>query len=125
SNGEFTTSRYYADTLPTWIKRVNARRTAQRYAGQSWNLLLPTASYAEPDSEAVENEGANFIFPHVLPADTARAASDLPYTPWMDEFTLAAALEGLDALKLGAGTATDVLAIKRSCKGEFVHPRCV
>ncbi len=29
SNGEFTTSRYYADTLPTWIRKVNARRTAQ------------------------------------------------------------------------------------------------
>ena len=81
SNGEFTTSRYYADTLPSWIKRVNARRTAQRTAGQTWNLLLPATSYTEPDSEAVEHEGANFMFPHVMAMDTARAASDLPSTP--------------------------------------------
>src|ERR1051325_10485633 len=26
TNGEFTTSRYYADTLPTWIRRIIARR---------------------------------------------------------------------------------------------------
>jgi hypothetical protein len=41
SSGELTTSRYYADTLPTWIRRVNARRVPQSYAGQSWTLLLP------------------------------------------------------------------------------------
>ena len=121
SNGEFTTSRYYADTMPTWIRRVNARRTAQRYAGQSWNLLLPPSSYAEPDSESVENQGANFTFPHVMFVDTARAASDLPSTPWMDEFTLAAALEGLDALKLGDGAATDILAISLSATDYIGH----
>jgi len=35
SNGQFTTSRYYADTLPDWIRRVNARRVPQRFAGQA------------------------------------------------------------------------------------------
>ena len=43
SIGEFTTSRYYADTLPNWIRAVNARRTPQRLAGQSWTLLLPAS----------------------------------------------------------------------------------
>ena len=43
SNGEFTTSRYYADTLPDWIRRVNARRVPQQLAGQAWTLLLAAA----------------------------------------------------------------------------------
>lgn len=114
TNGEFTTSRYYGDTLPTWVKRVNARRTSQRLAGQSWNLLLPASAYAEPDSEPVEHEGAAYTFPHTLPNDTAGAAGELPYTPWMDALTLDAALEGVQALSLGADASTDILAISLS-----------
>lgn len=114
SNGEFTTSRYYADTLPTWIRRVNARRVPQRLAGRAWMPLLPESQYAEPDSEPIENNGVDFTFPHVLPADSARAAAALPYTPWMDQLTMDAALEGLEALDLGRGPQTDVLAVSLS-----------
>ena len=121
SNGEFTTSRYYGDTLPTWIKRVNARRTSQRLAGQSWNLLLPASAYPEPDSEPLEHEGAAYTFPHVLPADSGRAVSELVYTPWMDALTLDAALEGLEALKLGTGASTDILAISLSATDYVGH----
>ncbi len=121
SNGEFTTSRYYGDTLPEWIRRVNSRRFAQRHAGGEWNLLLPANQYAEPDSEPMEHEGADFVFPHVLSSDTVRAALDLPFTPWMDELTLDAALEGVNALRLGAGSATDVLAISLSATDYIGH----
>ena len=114
SNGEFTTSRYYADTLPSWVQRVNARRVPQRLAGQRWTLLLPAAEYAEPDDVAIENNGRDFTFPHVLPSDSARTATEIPFTPWMDRFTLDAALEGLEALQLGRGPQTDILAISLS-----------
>ncbi|MEP6733108.1 MAG: alkaline phosphatase family protein [bacterium] len=121
SNGEFTTSRYYADTLPSWIRSINARRTPQKFAGQMWNLLLPASSYAEPDSEPMENAGMNFTFPHVMPTDTARAAAELPYTPWMDELTLATALQGVRELSIGAGTSTDILAISLSATDYIGH----
>src|SRR5215218_764931 len=32
-NGTFTTSSYYADTLPSWVRRFNARRLPQAQAG--------------------------------------------------------------------------------------------
>ena len=121
TNGEFTTSRYYADTLPTWIRAINARRVPQKLAGQAWNLLLPANAYAERDSEPMENAGRDFTFPHVLPTDEARAAGELPYTPWMDELTLAAALEGVQQLSLGAGSATDVLAVSLSATDYVGH----
>jgi predicted AlkP superfamily pyrophosphatase or phosphodiesterase len=121
SNGEFTTSRYYGDTLPGWIRRVNARRVPQSYAGQPWMLLLPAREYAEPDSVPQENAGREFVFPHVLAADPARAASDLPSTPWMDRLTLDAALEGLQALDLGRGPQTDLLAISLSATDYVGH----
>jgi len=121
SNGEFTTSRYYADTLPDWIRGVNARRVAQRTAGRAWTLLLPESAYAEPDSVPSENNGRAFTFPHVQPADTARAAADLPATPWMDPFTLDAALEGLQVLHLGTGPQTDILAVSLSATDYIGH----
>jgi arylsulfatase A-like enzyme len=121
SNGELTTSRYYADTLPTWIRNINARRTSQRHAGQSWTLLLPPSQYAEPDSVVNEYNGKDIVFPHVLPADTARAAAELPYTPWMDELTIATALEGLQTLQLGKGPQTDILAVSLSATDYIGH----
>jgi hypothetical protein len=121
SNGEFTTSRYYGDTLPDWVKRVNARHVPQSLAGKSWTLLRDARDYAEPDSEPLENNGRDVTFPHVLSADPARAAAELPSTPFMDELTLAAALEGLQALNLGTGTSTDVLAVSLSATDYIGH----
>jgi arylsulfatase A-like enzyme len=121
SNGEFTTSRYYADTLPAWVKGVNARRTPQRLAGQRWTLLMPESEYAEPDAVPLENNGRDYTFPHALPADSAAAAAELPYTPWMDQFTLDAALDGLRTLQLGRGPQTDVLAVSLSATDYVGH----
>ncbi|MFL5605917.1 MAG: alkaline phosphatase family protein, partial [Gemmatimonadaceae bacterium] len=121
SSGEFTTSRYYGDTLPDWIKRVNARRVPQRLAGTSWTLFRNAGDYAEPDSEAMENNGTAYTFPHVLSSDPARAAAELPTTPFMDELTLAAALEGLQTLGLGTGSSTDILAVSLSATDYIGH----
>ena len=58
--GRFTTSRYYADTLPTWVTRFNERKIPQTYAGKLWEPLLPASAYPEPDSVPNENFGAGF-----------------------------------------------------------------
>ncbi len=121
SNGEFTTSRYYADTLPDWIRRVNARRVPQKHAGEAWSLLLPANEYAEPDSEPIENGGKQYLFPHRLSGNADSAAVDFPYTPWMDELTLDVALEGLQALQLGKGPATDLVAVSLSATDYIGH----
>jgi predicted AlkP superfamily pyrophosphatase or phosphodiesterase len=121
SNGEFTTSKYYGDTLPSWIRGINARRTSQKVAGKTWNLLLPAGSYAEPDSESQENAGRDYTFPHTMPTDTARAATELPYTPWMDELTVATALQGVKELGIGTGPATDILAVSLSATDYVGH----
>ena len=82
ANGHFTTSHYYADTLPTWVRRFNERRIPQRMAGGRWTLLLPASAYPEPDSVAQEDNGREPTFPHTLPADTALAARVFPNFPW-------------------------------------------
>jgi hypothetical protein len=122
ANGTFTTSQYYAQSLPEWVQRFNARKIAQSYAGQSWQLLLPASEYPEPDSVPVESGGIDFVFPHPVPSDSAAAARSALRFPWMDEMTLAFALEGLGELRLGtAPNRTDMLAISLSTTDAIGH----
>jgi len=119
-SGLFTTSRYYADTLPTWVQAFNARRLPFKAASTSWTLLLPDSAYKEPDNEAWENGGTGVVFPHVLPADSVRAAAAVASVPAMDSLTLLFALEGFEALKLGR-KGTDILAVSLSTTDAVGH----
>ncbi len=121
SNGNFTTSTYYADTLPAWVKRFNARRIPQSYAGKAWELLLPASAYPEPDTVSIEDLGRETAFPHGLSADTARATRDFIGFPWMDELTVAFALDGVNAMRLGDGPAPDLLAVSLSSTDAVGH----
>ncbi len=121
NTGIFTTSTYYADTLPSWVQQYNARHIPQSYAGKTWNLLLPLSAYAEPDSVPFESGGHDFVFPHPGPPDAASAANLLAAYPFMDEVTAQVALAGLRAQKLGAGPATDVLAVSFSTTDAIGH----
>ena len=120
-DGRFTTSTYYRDALPEWVEVWNGKRIPEHYAGKSWALLLPESSYPEPDSVALEGAGRAFLFPHELPADSLDAASIVRGTPFIDEITLSFAEHGLQALKLGAGSSTDVLAISLSATDFIGH----
>jgi len=108
-DGRFTTSTYYRDTLPGWVERFNARKLPQSFAGKSWTPLLPDRAYKEPDSVNAEMSGVNYTFPHLIPDDSAQAASMVRATPWMDEITLALALDGMRALELGKPVLGDEL----------------
>ncbi|HEY3744960.1 MAG TPA: alkaline phosphatase family protein [Gemmatimonadaceae bacterium] len=120
-NGTFTTSTYYASTLPDWVGAFNAQRLAQGYAGQVWRPLLPDSAYSEPDSVAIESGGTGFVFPHIESTSPDTAARQLPEFPWMDELTLKFALAGVNTLGLGAGPQTDVLAISLSTTDAVGH----
>ncbi len=120
-SGYFTTSRYYGDSLPAWVREFNGRHLPFQEAGAVWNLLLPARDYPEPDSLPYENGGADFMFPHHLPADSSQAAAALAGVPTMDSLTLAFALEGTRALRLGGRGATDLLCISLSTTDAIGH----
>jgi hypothetical protein len=119
--GAFTTSRYYADSLPSWVQAFNRRLDLARWTGATWNLLLPDSAYAEPDSMPFENGGADYAFPHRLDATPGAAAQQLNAFPWIDSLTLAFALEGVRALGLGARSGPDLLSISLSTTDAVGH----
>ena len=120
-DGRFTTSRWYADTLPAWVRAFNARDPGRALAGTSWTLLLPDSAYPEPDSVALESRGRDFVFPHLVPADPVEAARMLSEFPAMDSLTADLALSGLQAESLGTGRSTDVLAVSFSTTDAVGH----
>lgn len=121
SDGRFMTSRYYADTMPTWARAFNDRDFVGALAGTSWTLLNAPSSYATPDSVARENGGVDFVFPHALPADRARRAVLLTEYPAMDSLTVAMALAGVEGMQLGAGTSTDFISLSLSALDAVGH----
>ncbi len=119
--GRFTTSVYYADTLPTFVQRFNAERGVFQLAGKAWNLLLPESAYPEADSVVTEGR-TGITFPHVLPADSMRAAAMIQNFPWIDSLTLALALRGVSAMELGGrNDRTDLLAVSLSATDGIGH----
>ena len=121
SNGNFTTSTYYRDSLPAWVQAFNAQHIPQKYAGKVWEPMLPASSYPEPDSVWVEDLGREPAFPHRLSADSVAAARDLIAFPWMDDVTVDFALAGVNALELGKGQAPDLLAVSLSTTDAVGH----
>ncbi len=120
-NGNFTTSTYYGPSLPDWVHAFNARKLPASSAGRAWRLLLPESAYPEADSVPTESGGIGFLFPHIESASPDTAARLLAEFPWMDELTLDFALTGVNALGLGAGPQTDILAISLSTTDAVGH----
>jgi len=120
AGGRFTTSRYYADTLPAWVQAFNGRRTMEPLARSTWDLLLPPSAYAEPDTVVYENGGRDVSFPHRLPG-AGELGEQLENYPWMDSLTLAFALEGARALGLGRRSKPDLLLISLSATDAVGH----
>lgn len=121
TDGRFVTSTYYADTLPTWVTAFNARDFVGALASAPWTLLRPAATYPERDDVARENGGKDFTFPHALPAERARRASQLTEYPVMDSLTVQLALAGVEAMELGARTSTDFLGVSLSTTDAVGH----
>ena len=121
AEGRFTTSRYYSDTLPGWLREWNARDPVAKLKGTAWTLLRDASTYPERDDRSFESGGTEVVFPHLLPDDWSRAASRLTESPYMDSLTLDVALQGAGALRLGAREGTDFLAISLSTTDAIGH----
>ena len=120
--GIFTTSTYYADSLPGWVQRFNALKGYAPYAGKAWDLLLPPGRYVEPDTVWEESNGSDFTFPHPYPTDPAAVAKTFANYPVMDSLTLAFALQGLQEKQLGTDASrTDLLAVSLSTTDAIGH----
>jgi hypothetical protein len=114
----FTTSTWYARTLPGWVAQWNAGLDSDSWVGREWTLLLPEHRYPEVDDQPFEGVGARRgnVFPHRL-----TTADSLWAFPWMDSLTLDLARTGVRELGLGTRDGVDLLSISLSTLDVIGH----
>lgn len=126
ASGEFVTSNYYYDQYPQWVNQYNATKPALTYAGTSWQLLHPAATYfwGSADERAYETDfpGYGRTFPHPYgEAGDKYLTTRLTLGPAGDELTAGFAKALLAAEQLGKDEIPDYLAISFSSTDYVGH----
>ena len=124
--GEFVTSSYYYEAYPQWVNDWNEAGKLNRYADQSWQLLLEPESYQRIDQDDNTWEtnfpGFGQIFPHPWgKRDSKYFTTLLTVSPAGDELTLDFARTLLLAEGLGQDSIPDYLAISFSSTDYVGH----
>lgn len=123
SLGEFMTSSFYMNALPTWVINFNEQKNAAKLMNQNWNLINPIETYTESMVDENKYEGkftgeTTTSFPH----ETSKLKlSDIKKTPFGNEILTQFAKEVLNNEKLGQGNETDFLAISYSSTDYVGH----
>ena len=124
--GKFITSTYYLQELPAWVNQFNRQDLAGNYMSKDWNTLYPINKYvlSSRDSNAFEvpipGERAP-VFPHKLSAIANGKYSSFKYTPYASTYSFDFAKAAIDGENLGAGAATDILALSISATDYIGH----
>lgn len=126
ATGEFVTSAFYYDEYPQWVNNFNSTQPAQRYANQSWELMLEPAAYthADEDDQPWETSIGDYgrVFPHPYgPGDGKYFTTQLTVSPAGDELTLDFAKQLIDNEAIGADSVTDYLSVSFSSTDYVGH----
>ncbi len=113
SQGNFISSTFYGEKLPTWVDKFNSQKLPESYFKKTWETLYPIASYTETEDDDQPYESqisgeAKAVFPHKV------TKGSLPQTYFGNELTKKFALAALDGENLGRGENTDFLAVSFS-----------
>jgi hypothetical protein len=116
ASGNFITSTYYAEQLPTWVNEFNNKRRIEQLISNGWNTLYPINTYKQSDEDVKAYEGmfageSSSAFPHNLKVAYAKSKGSFRNTPFGNTLTAEFAIEALNAYQLGKGETTDFLAI--------------
>jgi len=124
--GKWITSNYYMEQLPQWVNTFNAKDEAGTMMKNDWNTLFPINTYTQSTADNKNYEQAlsgltTPTFPHKLSTLNSVKYSTFKYTPYAATFTFNFAKTAIDNEKLGAGKATDFLAISISSTDYMGH----
>jgi predicted AlkP superfamily pyrophosphatase or phosphodiesterase len=103
----WVTSSYYRETLPEWVKQLNAEHPAQRYLGAVWRPV-DGGETAQP-------------FCSMVAGGDVRYCGSLEASPYGNEMIEEFAERALDAEKLGQHAGTDILAVSFSSNDYVGH----
>ena len=130
SLGRITSSSYFMDDIPDWIKRFNERKLPDQSFGRKWERLMPEELYLERAGKDVregeeDNRDSGITFPHVtrggLEAPGPRYYNAFKHTPWATDYQLEFARQAIIEEELGQDDIPDVLIICLSANDYIGH----
>lgn len=125
--GNFITSSFYMNALPTWVNQFNNRKLVDSLYALGWKTGLSKETFADyATDDAKEYEGKPFgkdaiAFPYDLSAFIGKDYSKIATTPQGNSLTAEMAKTAVIAEQLGKGTATDFLAVSFSSTDYIGH----
>lgn len=125
--GDFITSTYYMNQLPSWVQAFNQRKVVDSLYKLNWNLALPEKvyeQYSSADEEPYENKPLGkeqTHFPYKLEQFAGTDYGKIASTPYGNTLTEKMAEAAVISEKLGKSDATDFLAVSFSSPDYIGH----
>ena len=127
-SGQFISSDYYVDSLPSWVKIFNEKLNIKSYKDSLWNKSLKNdqyLKYAREDHFYGETDDyLNSLYSPVFPIGFERDVdpkSSIMGRPWFERIILNLAKETIEEESLGSDTIPDFLAIGFSAMDWMIH----
>jgi len=126
STGNWVSSTYYMNELPSWAKSFNDKKIPDSLFKLGWNTLYPTNTYILSDEDEKNYEGKSSadskpVFPHNIAAYVGKNYGALSSTPHGNTLTLSFAKAAIEAEGLGNDEYADFLAISFSSPDYIGH----
>jgi predicted AlkP superfamily pyrophosphatase or phosphodiesterase len=124
--GDWITSTYYMQNLPTWLQEYNKKKTADEFFAKNWNTLYPIESYTQSTADNKDYERKTRgeetpTFPHPLKLYIGKSYETIKSTPYGNTITLDLAKLAISSEHLGQGKETDFLAVSCSSTDYVGH----
>ncbi|WNM20185.1 alkaline phosphatase PafA [Flavobacterium capsici] len=118
-SGNFISSTFYGDALPSWVTEFNDQKHYMKYVNQGWNLLKPAAAYNEslPDDNPHELDLFKHkpVFPYDLKTIFAESGAKIFRTiPQGNDLLEEFAKRAIEKEQLGKDEITDFLTVSFS-----------
>jgi predicted AlkP superfamily pyrophosphatase or phosphodiesterase len=126
ATGNFITSTYYMNELPSWVKQFNDQKHAEKYLKQDWNTLYDISTYVQslPDGNIYEGKFGGMstsTFPVKTSGMFSKDFGIIRTTPYGNTLTLEMAKAAVTNERLGMGSVTDFLAVSCSSTDAVGH----
>ncbi len=131
-NGNFISSNFYANELPSWVVNFNNKKLYEKYLSKDWNLLRNESTYDESSSDNALFEGklADILdaeFPYDLRKAYEKSGGGIiKTTPFGNSILADFAQEAINNERLGKDEFTDFLTVSFSSTdyiGHLLGPR--
>jgi predicted AlkP superfamily pyrophosphatase or phosphodiesterase len=125
--GDFITSSYYMNELPSWVNQFNKRKLVDSFYQIGWNTLLNKSVYADYATDDIKAYEATPFgkdmnsFPYDLSKFKGKDYGKIATTPYGNSLTVEMAKAAITNEKLGKGEAPDFLAVSFSSPDYIGH----